>query len=241
MAPLRTFSQRFGAVTDYDAATNTYSVSRNERNVYVTPYSSTAWINDRQVDLKSLQSLSMTPCTCHCALCATPSILYCTWGPSFQQVVIIDVSTHQQIIWARDDGWAGRPHRWEHPVNYRVHRQFQSPPRRSFHGGADRGFHSGPGHEGGRPTTVHSTILGGHNPRTVVHTLNVRTSGGHKQPPFVHTPNVLTTRQHNPKETTTQPTFRTHTAKHGQKSSSFVMGDTSSSQPRAFSGKYPSR
>ena len=41
MIKLHTFRQQFGAAVDYDAATNTYSVSRNGVTVYLIPFSST--------------------------------------------------------------------------------------------------------------------------------------------------------------------------------------------------------
>ena len=46
MISLRTFRQQFGAAVDYDAATNTYSVSRNGTTVYLIPFDATAWVND---------------------------------------------------------------------------------------------------------------------------------------------------------------------------------------------------
>ena len=166
MVKLRTFSHQFGAVTDYDAATNTYSVSRNGRTVYLIPYSSTAWIDDLQVELKFPPIIIDNALYVPLRFMCHAFDLDCTWGPAFLQVVIIDGITHQQVIWARDDGWAARPHTWQHSVTYRIPQQPQSPPRQSFRG---------------RPSTVPPTIPGRHKSMPVVH----------GPPPAVRPPSVV--------------------------------------------------
>jgi len=150
MVSLRTFHHQFGMVTDYDAATNTYSVSRNNRTVYLIPYSTTAWIDDNQVDLKVPPILVDNHLYVPVRFMCHTFDLDCTWDTAFSQVVIMDGFTHEQVIWLRDDGWAGRPHIWRHPITYRFVPKFPSPPRRFFQG---------------RPSTNgHKPVIGNHSP-----------------------------------------------------------------------------
>ncbi len=145
MVQLNAFSHQFGAVTCYDGAMNTYCVSRHGRIMYLTPYSTTAWIGDSPVQLEAapviVDGVIFVPMGMLCHTFA----LDCTWGPAYSQVVIIDGFSHQRVTWARDAGWAARPHHWLHPATYRTPQRFHAPPRLHFHAGpAPRGNHLAP-------------------------------------------------------------------------------------------------
>lgn len=134
MVRLRAFCHQFGALSDYDANSNTYSVSRNGTTVYLVPYSTTAWINDNQVELKHIPVIIDDTMYVPLRFMCRAFNLDCTWGPGFAQVVIVDGFTHLQINWVRDDGWGARQHIWLHPDNFRVFLRVQAPPRQYFHG-----------------------------------------------------------------------------------------------------------
>ena len=203
MVSLRAFRQQFGAVTDYDAATNSYSVSRNNRTVYLIPYSTIAWIDDSLVDLKVPPVLVDNHLYVPMRFMCRTFDLDCTWGTAYSQVVIFDGFTGQQVIWLRDDGWAGRPHSWQHPVTFRIAVKLSSSPRQFFQGkhsassvpatmpaghgqpapnhGHQPASHGQPPTIGTHapPTTGHAPTAGGYPPTTGGHAPTV---GGHTPP-----------------------------------------------------------
>ncbi len=134
MVHLRAFCRQFGAVADYDAPTNTFSVSRNDVTVYLIPYCPTAWINDTPETLRNVPLMIDGSLYVPMRFMCRAFGLNCTWGPGFLQVVIIDSFTHAQITWARDAAWDTRPHAWQHPADYRYPLKPVLPPRQTFHG-----------------------------------------------------------------------------------------------------------
>ena len=220
MVRLRAFCRQFGAVNEYDAATNTYRVSRQGRTVYLIPYSSTAWVDDRQVELRYppviIDGTMYVPLR---FMCRTFN-LNSTWGADFRQVIIFDSISQLQVTWARDDGWAARPHTWQHPVTYRVALSFPSSPRQSFHGKLSLTTPSG---RHIRPPVVHTQTPIFHNQPTIVHN---RPSIGRSQPPAIHN-QPPTTHQLTPKPET--------------KSSHPGTGNTSDNHNKDHSKKSPSQ
>lgn len=159
MVRLRAFCKQFGGVSDYDGSTNTYSISRNGTTVYMAPYSTTAWINDNQVEMKHVPVIIDGTMYAPLRFLCRAFDLNCTWAPGFAQVVIVDGFSHQTITWVRDDGWGARPHVWLHPDTFRIVLRFPSPPRVSFHGGpippSGHRAPGGPGQQAGRATGAH--------------------------------------------------------------------------------------
>lgn len=162
MVKVRAFCHQFNAFADYDAPTNTYSVTRNGHTVYLIPYCTTAWIDDNPVDLKYVPLIVDDSLYVPLRFMCRAFDLNCTWGPGFTQVLIIDIFTHQQVNWIRDDGWAARQHVWQYPATYRIPQRPQLPPRQAFHGVP-------------LPPSNHS----GHN----VPSLPPTNHGGHRLPP----------------------------------------------------------
>ena len=197
MVKLRGFCHEFGASYDRDAATHTYSVSRNGRTVYIVPYSTVAWIDDRQVEMKHPSVIVDHALYVPVRFMCNAFDLGCTWGADFRQVVVIDVVTHTQVTWIRDDAWAGRAHVWPHPASYRFTLKVTAPPRQSFHGRPtgpmipvghkpaagvhiqQTGTHNMPGFHGQPPTGAHNMPPGHGQPPTSIHNMP---SGVHGQP-----------------------------------------------------------
>ena len=97
--------------------------------------------------------------------------LDCTWGSGFSQVVIFDSFSNQRVTWGRDDGWAARPHAWQHPVTYRASPMSQSPPRQFFQG------------KNSQPASP-AAIIGGHAVQG--RPSQAMKPGGNKPPSIVH-------------------------------------------------------
>jgi len=132
MVRLRAFAHQFDALTDYDAATNTYSVSRNGTTVYLIPYSTSAWINDNAEQLRHVPVIIDGAMYAPLRFLCRAFDLNCTWAPGYSSVVI--VAGGLSITWLRDDGWGARQHTWLHPSSYRFNLRNQSAPRQYFHG-----------------------------------------------------------------------------------------------------------
>ncbi len=161
MVKLHTFCRQFGAVAAHDTTTNTFSVSRNAHTVYLIPYSTTAWIDDTQVNMEhpavTIDQHLYVPLRFMCRALG----LDCTWGPSFQTVVIVDNFTHTQVTWGRSTGWDARSHIWSHPATFRISLSVTAPPRKSFHGHAlsTAGIHTS-SMGGNQPIHTHSQPAG---------------------------------------------------------------------------------
>lgn len=136
MVSMGSFARQFGAVVQQDDSTNTYSMSLNGTTVYVIPYSTTAWINDEQTELRSAPVMvdGRLYVSLHFLLKAF-NMQY-TWGTDYSSIGII--YNDHSYNWTRNTTWGTRNHAWQHPADFRISLNFTSSPRQSFRGRPSR-------------------------------------------------------------------------------------------------------
>ncbi len=132
MVNFYSFARQFGAVTDYDSTTNTYSMSLNGTTVYAIPYSMTAWINDEQTILRPAPVIADEQLFVPMEFLLQAFHLQYTWGANYGSIEI--VYQHHRCSWERDNDWGTRSHIWRHPTNFRIALNFTSSPRHCFRG-----------------------------------------------------------------------------------------------------------
>ncbi len=147
MVSMGSFARQFGTVVQQDDSTNTYSMSLNGTTVYVIPYSTTAWINDEQTELRSAPVMVDGHLYVSLHFLLKAFNMQYTWGTDYSSIGII--YNDHSYNWSRNTTWGTRYHAWQHPADFRISVDFHSAPRQSFHGRTSRIMTT---------TTTHRTI-----------------------------------------------------------------------------------
>ena len=123
MMPLRTFSQRFGAVIDYDNGRQAISVAMGNRYVDLVPYSTTAWIEQTPCRLDApvviIDDTTYVPVQ---FMCQAFGLGY-SWDNADQQVVIV-TQYQAPVVFGLDFGWTSRAHVWRHDYDGRDYMRY---------------------------------------------------------------------------------------------------------------------
>ena len=126
MISLRAFTHHIGAVVGYDLGRGAITVTRDVRTVYLTPYSTTAWINDQPTAIRHpvliIDDVTYVPLRFMCHAFE----LDCTWSADRTKAfILVNVETNERLEFDRDDTWSQRPHITQHEFDYHTYQKFQ--------------------------------------------------------------------------------------------------------------------